>query len=109
MKLCCIDRGDLSKCGDCHHMELITARPSRKASQTMRIKRMMTWRRLTVELLKMPQMASLCLTGTSQTFRYWAHPQSILFKQRSFLQPHTAIEKKFQIHVHASPASFLIL
>ncbi|CAK9859236.1 unnamed protein product [Sphagnum jensenii] len=67
MKLCCIDSGDLSKCGHCHHMELITARPGRKASQTMRIKRMMTWRRLTMELLK---MALLCLTGTSQTFRY---------------------------------------
>ncbi len=67
MKLCCIDRGDLSKCGDCHHMELIAARPSGKASQTVRIKRMMTWRMLTMELLK---MASRCLTGTSQTFRY---------------------------------------
>jgi hypothetical protein len=28
---------------------------------------MMTWRMLTMELLK---MASRCLTGTSQTFRY---------------------------------------
>jgi hypothetical protein len=25
---------------------------------------------LTMELLKMPQIALLCLTGTSQTFRY---------------------------------------
>jgi hypothetical protein len=44
-----------------------------------------------------------------QVLRYWAHPQSILCKQRSFLQPHTAIEQEFQIHVCASPASFLIM
>ncbi len=31
MKLCCIDRGDLSKCGDCRHMELITAKTQQKS------------------------------------------------------------------------------